>query len=189
MWSISRKIFVAALVIFVCIVHAEEEGGGEGDAKKGPDVPKEQKEFTEKSSKLQSLSTRIEEAEKRFKELVRVKAESKKVEEKQAIIKEMVEVTEQRNKDVQNFNRIKADLELRYPNRGEALNRRYQTQTKRSVEELEGAAGLDEKLTHVKKVVDKKYAPFMEDTKNQADAKPVVSRPAEPEKQRLKLEK
>lgn len=187
MWFISRKFFVVTLLIFVCAVHAEEEGGGEGGAKKGPDIPKEQKEFTEKSAKLQSLSTRIEEAEKKFKDLVREKAESKKPEEKQAIIKEMVEVTDQRNKDVQNFNRIKADLELRYPNRGEALNRRYQTQTKRSIEELEGAAGLDEKLTHVKKVIDKKYAPFMEDEKD--TMKPAVAKPQEPEKPRLKLEK
>lgn len=188
MWSISRKILLIALILLAGVVHAEEEGGGEADGKKAADVPKEQKEFTEKSSKLQSLSSRIEEAEKKFTALVHEKAEAKTPEEKQAIIKEMVELTNQRNKDVENFNRIKADVELRYPNHGEALNRRYQTQSKRSVEELEGAAGLDEKLTHAKKVIDKKYAPFMEDEKAKTPNKPVAAKPEE-EKKRLRLEK
>jgi len=52
---------------------------------------------------------------------------------------------------VEEYTKVKSDLALKYPNQGVNLNRRYQTQIKKSVEELEGAAGLDELLTRTKK--------------------------------------
>ncbi|NJL25829.1 MAG: hypothetical protein HC902_12075 [Calothrix sp. SM1_5_4] len=151
-------------------------------------MSKDQKEYAEKTSKLTSLTNRIAEADKKFKELVHEKAETHSVTRKQELIKEMVEINKQRNKDVDDYNRLKAELTYRYPSEGESLNRRYQTQNKRSLEEMEGVVGLDEMLTRVKKTIDRKFAPFMEEV---APTKPKAS-PAQaaPEKPpRLRLER
>jgi hypothetical protein len=184
--------FISLSLIFLCalsLAHAEEEkkeGGESGKA--APEMPKEEREFTEKQGKLNVLQNHIEEADKRFQELVREKAEAKSAEEKQVVIKEMVELTNQRNKDAAAFNKLKTDLTYRYPNQGEHLERRYQTQTKRTVEEMEGAAGLDEMLTRTKKLVDRKYAPFQpEQEKPKPKAAAVPNQAEKPE--RLRLEK
>lgn len=174
------------------VVSAEsEEGKAEGEGKKdaaGP-LPKDQREFGEKTQRLNSLSTRIEEAEKQFQELVGRKAHEKNADEKQRIIKQMNEVTADRNKAADEYNKVKSDLNLRYPNQGTHLDRRYQTQSKKSVEELEGAAGLDELLTRTKKIIDKKFAPFADNeaTKVNQKQKPTLSEEEKPA--RLRLEK
>lgn len=178
---------------FTILAGASGGGGGEGEEKKkegegAASVSKEQKEFFDKSAKLTALTNRIADQEKQFHELVRKKNETKSTTEKQQIIRQMVELTTARNKDVDSYNKVKSDLAYRYPNQGEALQRRYQTQSKRSVEELEGVAGLDELLTRTKKVVEKKFAPF----KPEEDEKRAIPKIAQPEQEppkRLKLEK
>jgi hypothetical protein len=172
-------------VIYQIPLWANEKKEGEGAA---APIAKEEKEFLEKSSKLNSLTTKIVESEKHFNELVHHKNEAKDSAEKQRIIQEMVEVANQRNKDVEAYNKLKSDIALRYPNQGEKLNRRYQTQSKRSIEELEGVAGLDELLTRTKKVVERKFAPFMEDEPKEEKKAHVVA-PEDEKPKRLKLEK
>lgn len=168
-----------------------EEGKAEGGGKRdtaGP-FPKEQREFAEKTQRLNSLSTRIEEAERQFQELVGRKAHEKNAAEKQRIIKQMNEVTADRNKAAGEYNTVKSELNLRYPNQGAHLDRRYQTQSKKSVEELEGAAGLDDLLTRTKKMIDKKFAPFADNeaAKLSEKQKPVPREEQKPA--RLRLEK
>jgi hypothetical protein len=138
---------------------------------------------------MNSLVNKLAEYEKQFNELVHRKNEAKTAPEKQAVIHEMVELADQRNKDVDQYNKLKSELELRYPNQGEHLNRRYQTQTKRTVEEMEGVAGLDELLTRTKKVVEKKFAPFMVDEPKPESKKKAAHAPLEEEPKRLRLEK
>jgi hypothetical protein len=187
----SRKlnllVALVALAVTTSFAHAEEEGGSKSST---APLPKEQKEFFEKTQRLNSLSTRIEEAEKQFLELVRRKSGEKDPSEKDRIIKQMNAVSKDRNKSAEEYNHVKSELELRYPDQGEHLNRRYQTQTKKSVEDLEGAAGLDDLLTRTKKIIEKKFAPFNEAAdekeKKQAKAKPA---PTEEEKPKLRLEK
>jgi hypothetical protein len=183
-----------ALALVVPALVFANEGGGEGEEGGGKEaanaVPKDQREFTEKTARLSSLTTRIEEAEKHFQELVRQKAEEKSPEEKQRIIKQMVELTKERNRAAEEYMKVKSELTLRYPNQGQHLNRRYQTQIKKSVEEMEGAAGLDEMLTRTKKIVEKKFAPFNEPDEEKAAAAATRPAPAEEEApKKLRLEK
>jgi len=188
--KLSFFIYLTASAIAFANEHGGGGGGGEEAGPAAPKIPKDQKEFTEKNAKLNSLISRITEAEKQFNELVHHKNAAKTTAEKQTIIHEMVAVTDQRNKDVETYNKLKSDLELRYPNQGEHLNRRYQTQTKRTVEELEGVAGLDELLTRTKKIVEKKFAPFMENEPKAEGKKNLAHDPgAGDEPKRLKLEK
>lgn len=183
MLSISLKLLLPCL-FSLSLGAAESKPEGEV----GAPLSKEEKEFIDKTSKLNSTTSRIVEAEKKFAELIHQKALAKTPDEKQRIVKEMIELTKQRNTDAETFNKLKADLTLRYPNRGQAINRRYQTQVKRSIEEMEGAAGLDEILTHTKKAIDRKYAPLLQDEK-EAPSAPMVVQPTEEKPKRLRLEK
>jgi hypothetical protein len=156
-WAFATFVCMTALCS-VWTARAEEEEGKKSEA--AAPLPKDQKEFSEKTARLNSLTTRIEEDEKQFQEMVQKKSEEKSTDERQRIIKQMVEVTNDRNKSALEFNKLKSELSLRYPNQGEHLDRNYRTQSKKTVEELEGAAGLDELLTRTKKIVEKKFAPF-----------------------------
>jgi hypothetical protein len=139
------------------------EGGGEGGAPVEP-TSKEQRQYSEKSAKLKTLATRITDSEKEFQALIEEKEHLKnKPEETQAILARMVEVASTRNKTVEEYNKLKSDIELRYPSEGAAVKRQYQTQNKKTVEEMEGVAGLDELLTRTKKVVEKKFNVFAEE--------------------------
>lgn len=181
-------IGLVALNVITPVTFANEkkaEGGEGGAAESGG---KEQKEFQEKSGKLSSLANKIEEAEKHFQEIVHHKSEAKSVEEKQSLIKELVEIANQRNKDVEVYNKLKTDLLYRYPYQGEALNRRYETQNKRSVEQLE-AGGLDELLTRTKKAVERKFAPLQPERVKEAHRAKAPAAETEEAPKRLRLEK
>lgn len=173
-------------------VHAnekkEEGGGGEHGGGGAEATSKEAKEFAEKSARLATLATKIEEAEKRFRELVHEKNETGSIEHKQAAIKEMVTLTKERNANVQEFNKLKTEVTYRYPYQGEKLNRRYDTQSERTVEELEHSGGLDEQLTRTKKLVDKKFAPFLPKEEKLKPKSQVTEAGAE-KRERLRLEK
>lgn len=161
--------FIALIISFQTLVPclpmawAEEEAAPAGEASAGQEIPKDQKEFTEKTGRLNVLKNHIEEADKKFAELVEEKHEAKTALAKQDVIKQMYELNKQRNLDAIELNKVKNDLTYRYPDLGDRLNKTYRTQDKRSLEEMEGAAGLDELLTRTKKQVDKKYAPFLKD--------------------------
>ncbi|HMN69340.1 MAG TPA: hypothetical protein PKC28_12435 [Bdellovibrionales bacterium] len=178
-----------SLLLFFCSSFALASGGGGEAAKPAEGTPKEQKEFTEKIGKLTTLTNRIADAEHRFQELVRKKEATRDIELKQGYIKEMVELTKQRNKDVEAYNKLKSELTYRYPNQGEQLNRRYHTQSKRSLEELEGVAGLDELLTRVKKTIERKFAPFEDPEEAKPKAKAKAPASVDGEIQKLRLEK
>lgn len=187
MQFISLKLFALLLILGVgsSVVSEEKE------AVEVVPASKEQREYVEKSAKLKVLASRIEETEKEFKELVVQKAQQKDPEAIQQILKQMVDASQRRNKAVEDFNNLKTDLTLRYPSEGEAEGRQYQTQDKKSVEELEGVAGLDELLTRTKKIVENKFASFAEpEVKGKLRNKKPKAPPEDPEETpRLRLEK
>jgi hypothetical protein len=166
--KLAGVIFILSLL---SVTHAAEHGGGgeegakegEGESAKAADSgTKEQREYLTKSSKLKTLATRIEDTEKEFQDLVHQKSVNRDPEALQEILAQMVDASKRRNKAVDDYNKLKMDLDLRYPNQGQQESRQYQTQNKKTVEELEGVAGLDELLTRTKKIVEKKFAAFDE---------------------------
>jgi hypothetical protein len=189
---LSIKLSLVVTLIYGSLLWAQEkkEEQPADEAQASGIMPKDEREYVEKTSKLTTLTNRIADHEKQFQEMVRKKAAGKTAEEKQRWIHALNELVKQRNKDVDQYMKLKSDLLLRYPNQGAHLNRRYETQTKRSLEELEGVVGLDEQLTRTKKIVEKKYAPFEEhDPAKEVTAdKPKIASPEE-KPARLRLEK
>ena len=164
-------------------------GGGEHGAPQEAKLPKDQKEFEDKTSKLNYMSSLIEEANKEFEHLVHQKEHAKTQDEKQEVIREMVDLVNRRNKNIEIYNKLRTELDLRYPNKGQRLNRRYQPRAKQSVDEMESARGLEQLLTHTKMQVDKKYESF-NPQKSDEEQKALKAHAQEaPEPHRLRLEK
>lgn len=182
------KACMVSMAFAPLISQANESEKAPDEAAAGPEMSKDQREYNEKTAKLSSLKLRIEEGEKHFHELVRSKAEAKLKSEKQTFIRQMTEVATQRNKDVEAYNKLKSEVTYRYPYQGEILNRRYETQKPRSVEELESAGGLDDLLTRTGQLIRQRYAPFLE-TEDKPAVKPSVAQPAQEKPKRLRLER
>ena len=185
------KLSLLALICVTGPAFANEHGGG-GAAAPAP-VPRDQKEYLEKTIKLSSLASKLEESEKQFAEVVHEKNEAATPEAKLPYLKEMVEIAKQRNTNVHEYNKVKTDLALRYPNQGEHLNRHFRRHDAHSAEELEHeiAAGpsLDELLIETKRMIDQKYAPFNPPRADDARRPAAVTAPAPPKPPRLRLER
>ncbi|MGE4130945.1 MAG: hypothetical protein AB7F86_04870 [Bdellovibrionales bacterium] len=182
---------LAILTVMGLSVQAEEHGGGgegEGNAA-GKELTKDQKDYIEKSGRLNSLANRIVEHNKHFNEVVHKKAAAHSAEEKQQYISVLNQISKDRDKDVETFNRLKQELKLRYPDKGEVLERRYHTQTKKSAEEMESVAGLDELLTRTKKILDKKYRTAEPEGDEARVTRPASVDEADEKPKRLKLER
>lgn len=178
------------MIFCAVLAHANEHGGG-GEAPAA--VPRDQKEYGEKTIKLTSLASKLEEAEKHFAAVVHEKEEAPTPEAKFPYLKELVEIAKQRNADVAEYNKLKTDLKLRYPNQGEHLNRHFRAREEHSVEELERTVGagpsLDELLIETKRMIDQKYAPFNPEATARARKPASVGAPAAPKAPRLRLER
>lgn len=133
---------------------AKSEGAASSDSKLN-------KEYQNKLSQLKMYKGKMDEDDNGLRHLVALKNQEKDKAKQSDYMKQMVDLVNQRNKTADKFNKLKAELELRYPSKGQDLNRSYQTQSKKTIEDLEGSASLDDMLTRTKKMIDKKFAPFM----------------------------
>ena len=180
-------LFCALLVAGVHRAALAEEGEAAAKPAESPG-DKEQKEFNEKSTKLTSLGVRVDEAERHFKELTQAKAEAKTPAEKQRIIAQMNAAIADRNKAFDEYNRLKAELILRYPNQGVATPEHHEKAGRgKEPEELQKTASFDDQLKRTKAIVDKKYAPFSPQVEQDVKAKPAAEEAAPPAP--LKLER
>lgn len=163
-------------------------GGGAAPTEGAPEKKKSEKspadEYVAKTTKLNTLQSRIDGYEKDFEDLVLQKASEKNQTRIQEIIKQMVEISKARNKDVADFNQVRQEMIYKYPAMTQELNRNYSLEQKKDVNELESANNLDEMLNRTKKAIDRKFGAPEEksgDTKR-------VHVPVE-EKKKLRLEK
>lgn len=161
MLSIKTKtIVLMAAVTFAFPAFAGEgaEGGAKASEKKAP--PSQAEEYVQKTTRMNAIQSRIDDAQKDFDKLVEEKDKEQDSKKKDELIKELVEVNKHRNKDVEDYNRTKQELLYQYPAKTEELNRLYQTQEKKEVDEMQSTADIDELLTRIKKVIQKKFAPL-----------------------------
>lgn len=186
MYCMNRSLALF-FVFVVCGTVMAEEGGGEGAApaaKEKKEKPTAAAEFQQKVTKLNTIETRMEDAQTEFDHLVSDKEHTTDQKQVEAILKQMVEVNKQRNKDAEEYNAIKQELAYRYPSKAAELNRLYQLQQKRSMDEMQSGADLDDMLTRIKKVIERKFAPFNPEKDKVVTAVPTEA-PEEPKKLRL----
>ena len=172
MFSTNLRRAISLALLFISVAGHAEEGG-----EAAPAQPKEKKEkptaaieFTQKTMKLNTIGTRLLDSQSDFDHLVWRKEHTTDQKEIESILKEMVDITNQRNKDVEEHNKLGQDLLYRYPSKNTEINRLYQMEQKRDIDEMQSAADLDDMLTRVKRVIERKFAPF-----NPEQNKPVVA--------------
>jgi hypothetical protein len=185
MSPIKRSLLI---FLFVALRALAAEEGGEG-GEKGKEVKKDEKsaakEYVDKTTKMNALQVKMLDSDRDFAKLVEEKEHEHDQIRVQGILRQMVEVSSRRNKDGDEFNHLKQELLYQYPGKSAELNRMYETQTQKSLDDMQSAADLDDLLTRVKKVIERKFAPLMPpDEKKVIKAEPP---PEEPKK--LKLEK
>lgn len=143
----------------------KEGEAAEGEKKEGqvaaPVSSKEAIEYNKKEARLNTLKSRITEAEEKFKGVLEAKERAKDKKQKQDLALELIQIAKDRNENVKEYSTLRHDLRYRYPNKGEEIDRRYIPQQEKSLHELSQTSALDEQLTAAKKRMDKKYAPLM----------------------------
>lgn len=178
-------LFLGPFVVYGSEAPKPEEGGGET----APVTSKESIEYNKKEARLNTLRARIDEANKRFEQLIKAKNHSHDNATKQSLAEEMVSIDKERKQNQAELTALKQEIEYQHPNKGKEIDKKLKTGERKSNEALEHATGLDEKLNEVKRRVDKKYKPLIpkEDLEAEAAQKAKVETP-EPTK-KLRLEK
>lgn len=162
----SRALFVlVCCLIFIGGFVARASGGG-GEAESAPAAKdmssKDQREYREKSVKLQGLEARVEDLNTQLSHLVELKKREKNPEKVREQMDELVKLTQERNKLAAEHRVLKQELIYKFPNLGESIHRQYGTHEATSVDQLEKAGGLQQLLDETKALIERKYAPVLE---------------------------
>ncbi len=136
-------------------------------------------------TKLNTLQVRMDDEKKEFNKLVGEKETETDPKRIEGILNAMVDVNKRINRDAEEYNGVLRDISYRYPSKNAELNQLYETREKRSLEEMQSDADLDEMLTGIRKVIDRKFAPSMPE--NKSVRAPAARTEEAPKK--LKLEK
>lgn len=189
---LTKKFGLLLVITTMSLSAFANEGGGEG-GEGGGEKKVEKKEvspaneYVEKTTKLNTIQVRVFDAQDLFDKLVEEKEKEKDQKRKDEIIREMVDISKRRNKDVDDYNRIRQELLYQYPAKNAELNRLYRVEQKKNADEMQSSADIEDMLTRVKKVIEKKFAPLNpENDKPKPAAKATI--PEEPPV-KLRLEK
>ncbi len=162
------------------------------DAKKGEDIDgsssKEAIAYNKKEARMNTLRSRIDEANRSFNELVERKNKSHDRAEQQSIAEDLVRIEKERKEWMRELTEISQELSYKHPSKGRPIDKKFTQDPARKVAPKQDAqdAGLDERLTETKRLVDKKYAPLI--PKEEQEAELTVPAAAKPSK-KLRLEK
>src|SRR4051812_48000164 len=114
---IKLSIFIFGFISLAAFANEGGEAGGEGG--EGGAKKKQEKtaavEYLQKTTKLNTIQSRIQDSQKEFEHLTEEKEHEKDQKKIQEMLKEMVEVAKRRNKDVTEYNQVRQELLYKYP--------------------------------------------------------------------------
>ncbi len=151
---------------------------------------KEKVMYSKQESKVNTLGARVKEANESFAKIVELKSKTKDPQKQQNYAEQLAAIAKERNQWVKEYTALKANLQYRYPNKGQDIDKKFAPRKERTPEELENSEEIDELLTAIKKRVDKKYAPLMPKEDDAAAEQAVIAAPTKPppgEKKKLRL--
>ena len=161
-------------------------------------LPPGEQEYYDKTVRLNELEADIIKLEERFNVLVKQKSHTEQRDSMKKIVDEMAQIKRDRDKKTDEYNELTTELKYKFPDKGRAVSRRYAPMEKKSLKQLEKPSKLREDLTRIKRLVDKKYKPFIDEAKAKQEAeqakmrvmrKEVAPSDAPPPKKRIKLER
>lgn len=181
-----RSTFLIFFLIGLAPGTFASEGGGhekkEAPKEEGAPAPttsKEAVEYGKKEARLNTLRSRIDEANKRFKETVEAMNHSRDERARQGMTETLATIDKERKENMKELTALQQELIYQYPSKGKPINRKFKPDESRKEPETEASAsGLDAQLTETKRRIDKKYAPLI--PKEDLEAQAAKSAPAHP---------
>lgn len=169
----------------------EGKGEGEGagaeaaDTTGGKVIPEED-DWAKQVAKLNTYQGRIKDYRKQIIELAKEKKATDDVNVKNEIVKRMTRIYEELKEEMGYYNKLKAKIAHRFPNKNKYIEQRYLPMRLQSLEQLEGQSGLDVELTLLRKKIQKTYEPFT--SEDQKLKQEIETEDAPKKKKSLKLE-
>lgn len=152
-----RSLALVLLVFFSFAAIAEEEGGETAVVEYSPG----EKEYREKSQKLNSLESKIGELEATFQALVKANSETTDKNKRLDLVEKMKAVKQEHDETVDKYTDLRDEVRFKFPDKGKTIMRRYAPMQKKSMQQLEKRSTLDGDLTKAKKAAEKAYRPFI----------------------------
>ncbi len=176
---------------------AEGEKAKEGEAPATENVKKiaEEDDWTKQANFLSSKEGKAKEFRLKIESLIKTKNSSKDEAKNKKIVNQMIEAHMEFVKATDDYNKLYNKLRYRFPDKSNTKKRRrYLPLRVQSLEQIENEMGVDADLTRLRKKVNKKYSPFLEDElKAKQEAGPMFYKgklKQDPEdSKRIKLEK
>ena len=143
-------------------------------------------EYTQKTGKLSNLEKKISTFKEDIKTRQKLHDITKDEQKKREIYTEIISLHDQYREAVENYNAIRHDLRFRFPEKNDQTNRRYLPLRAQSIDEIQNEKGISSTLTRMKRKIDKKYAPYIEEPE---DPRAFVKKTEKVKKKRIRLER
>lgn len=163
--------------------------GGEEQKPKSEGINRGQLEYSNKESRMNSLESKMREAQKRFDEKLGQKKRTTDTARQKELAKELFNIAKERNSFVSEYNDLRQELLYKYPNKGQEIDKRFIPRKHKSVAEMENTSDFDRQLTKAKDEIKEKYKALMPPEERE-EVPPPPSKDQTPEpKKKLRLEK
>jgi hypothetical protein len=145
----------------------ESEKSSEGGETKESNGKSADREWAQRTSKLNILAAKMKELKFRIQEMIEKKNSGHAPRDEKGneidVLGEMTKVHKELVETLAEYTKESDELRFRYPEEGTVINRKYVPLHEQSLEQIEKEMGLDGDLTRTKAKIDKKYAPFRAD--------------------------
>jgi hypothetical protein len=122
----------------------EADGGGHGSAEPAPPKKRTREEsYIAVSGKVAALEAKIRSGEQEIQKLVATKATTSNPQQVNEIIKSMLTLHYELKKNIEEYEKQRSLLRYRYPEKAKTEGREYERLELKSLEEMEGTAGLN----------------------------------------------
>jgi hypothetical protein len=116
-------------------------------------------------SQMKVYTNKINDSERKIRELIHEKNETSDISKKQTLNTEMFQEHNDLVETYKKYNELRYHMKYEHPEKGEIVDRRYLAMRAKTIDELEKEIGLQGRLTQLKKKIDEKYAPFIQKDK------------------------
>ena len=168
-------LVISLFLILPSLALAQESVEG---TKQSADGERADREWAQRTSKLNIQQQKIKEATDKLQKLITAKNAGREVrDEKNNKVDVLAEIATTHGllkTHVEDYNKAKNELRYRYPEEGALIERRYVPMRLQTLEQIEREIGIEGRLDRLKVKSDKKYEPFI-------GKKPEEVAPAEPQ--------
>ena len=154
------KFIIMLNLCFGVVTQALAQGAADPNEAK----VREEDDWTKQANFLSSKEGKVNEFRVKIESLIKQKRKVTTDDEEKEIVKELILAHADFSKAVNDYNSLYNKLKYRFPDKsGKPQKRKYLPMRLHSLEQIENEMGIDADLTRIRKKINKKYAPYLED--------------------------